>query len=113
VALVTASAVFGLASPASANLVGPGAITCTSVTFSYTLFPAGSNTIANQVILIDGVLVFQHAFQFSGAGGGDTVPIPVKTNNETIKVLVMWSNTVHGQGSGSFSAVVKHCINTP
>ena len=113
VALLGASAVVGLASPASANLVGLGSITCTSVTFSYTLFPGLSTTNAVEAITISGggvtAVIGGIPFSFAGTGASNTVFIPVVANTETITASATWVNSVHGPGSGSFSAVVHQC----
>jgi hypothetical protein len=114
VALVSASAVFGLASSASANLVGPPAgntgITCTSVTFYYTLFPAGSTTNSTETVKVDNVTVVTKPFNFAGTIATDTVPIGVGSGPHTVTASASWTNSADGPGSGSFSAPVNHCV---
>jgi hypothetical protein len=109
VALVTPFAVVGLASPASANIVSSGGITCSSVTFDYGIFPAGSTTTSDEVVSIDGVQVAENSsFMFSGLGASDTVLYPALKGTHTVTASATWTNSLHGPGSGTFSSTV-HC----
>jgi hypothetical protein len=109
VALVTPFAVVGLASPASANIVSSGGVTCGSVTFDYGIFPAGSTTTSDEIVSIDGAQVAENpSFMFSGLGASDTVVFAAPNGTHTVTASASWINTLHGAGSGSFSAKV-HC----
>jgi hypothetical protein len=108
-ALVTASAasiVFAFASPASANLVGPGGLTCSSVSFYYTLFPAGSTTTGTETVTIGGTLIASQPFTFSGTIFTDTFAITVPGGTHTVTATSNWTNTVDGAGSGTFSVTL-------
>jgi hypothetical protein len=107
--LLTAPAVFALASPASANLVGPpngGGFTCTSVSFYYTLFPAGSTTSGTETVTIGGTQVASQPFTFSGTIFTDIVPVTVPGGTHTVVASSTFTNSVEGPGSGSFNASV-------
>jgi hypothetical protein len=73
VSAVTAAAFVEVA---SANYFGAVDITCTSATYNYSTFPSGSQTVM-ETIFIDGAVVKQQFFTFTGPTGTDTVTFTV------------------------------------
>jgi hypothetical protein len=74
---------------------GTVSIDCSSVTFSDTGFAGGPNPIHEQV-LVDGNLVVDKTFTFSGSDATDTVALNL-TGNHTVTATEDW--TVDGGGS--------------
>lgn len=57
---------------------GPGAvdISCTSATYNYTTFPAGTQSV-HETVFVDGVLAAEKTFDFTGPSGTDTLSFTV------------------------------------
>ena len=73
VAAVSAAA---FVSVASANYFGTVDINCTSATYNYTTFPAGTQTV-HETVWMDGVLLAEKIVDFTGPTGTDTITYTV------------------------------------
>jgi hypothetical protein len=76
--VVLAAAVAALAIAASASAhTGAIAITCQGVTFTYTAFPANSSTESHEIAAVDGIMVYDDTFLFSGNSAQHVVPLTI------------------------------------
>jgi len=66
---------------ASANYLGSADITCTSVTFHYSTFPSGTQSML-ETVFVDGAIATQVTRDFVGPSGTDTVQITVPTDGQ-------------------------------
>src|SRR6476646_3312301 len=74
--LVVAAAGALFVGVAKANYFGAATVTCTTATYDYSTFPSGPQQV-RETIWIDGVLVVDKMFDFTGPTGGDTVSYTV------------------------------------
>jgi hypothetical protein len=76
-------ALAGVAAPAAQAHQGKASITCTSVTYSFTGFPSGSQHVI-ETVLIDGSQAVQKEITFPGPSGGNTLAISVPAGSHEV-----------------------------
>jgi hypothetical protein len=100
-AMLGAGALLALGAPVASAHIGTATITCTSVTFNYSNFEAGSHTILEEVFFDhQPVVVASTNFTFSGSSGGpSTLTIAVPQDGQSHHVAAFASeNGVLVQG---------------
>jgi hypothetical protein len=74
--VVAAASATVFVSVASANYFGAVELTCTTATYNYATFPAGTQTV-HETVFVDGNLAAEKMFDFTGPTGTDTLAFTV------------------------------------
>jgi hypothetical protein len=107
------AAVMAVAPPASAH-TGTATITCTQVTWSFSLFKDAS-TVIHETVTIDGQTVVNQNFTLVGASGGNTISINVPAGTHTVVATASWVDSETGPNGDSrtFTQVLSGCQPAP
>jgi hypothetical protein len=97
-----------MAAPASAH-VGDVTISCTAVTFNYSVFPADvTNVITSEVVTVNGYTVASKSFSFDGVSGTDTIAIHLPAGTFSVTGTATW--TQRGKvNSATLTETVSGC----